>query len=72
MRKRSNWNTTLPTPVIPVGPTSFELTVQELGLTPTQYKQSRELKSWVSKNKNSKYVPPDLLKAWGLAVNEEG
>jgi hypothetical protein len=49
--------------------TSFEQSVTRLGLQPSEYRASRELREWAAKNKNSKYVPEDLLKAWGLLVD---
>jgi hypothetical protein len=56
---------------IPILPTSFEQVVSSLGLTPHQYHESTQLKDWVSKNKNSKFVPVDLLQAWGMTVKAE-
>jgi hypothetical protein len=50
--------------------TSFEQVVKKLGLSPEQYKDSARLKEWVRRNMDEKYVPPDLLKAWGFD-NEE-
>ena len=49
---------------------SFDKVVQALGLTPEQYLTSVPLKEWVRSNKDEKYVPPDLLKAWGFSVDE--
>lgn len=51
--------------------TSFDRVVEALGLTPDQYVSSMPLKQWVLMNKDEKYVPPDLLKAWGLSDEEE-
>ena len=45
-------------------PTSFEEIVKQLRLSPADYKQSIQLKEWVQKNKDQKYVPLDLLRAW--------
>ena len=47
-----------------VEPSSFEELVRKLGLLPEQYVDSVQLKDWVRKNKDQKYVPSDLLKAW--------
>lgn len=58
-------------PTSPHGETTFEYIVRRLGLLPSQYTTSRELKEWVRKNKDSKYVPPQLLEAWGFNVNDE-
>jgi hypothetical protein len=51
-------------------PSSFDKVVQALGLTPEQYISSLALREWVRSNKDEKYVPPDLLKAWGFTVDE--
>jgi hypothetical protein len=52
-------------------PSSFEEVVKELRLSPAEYEHSVELKDWVRKNKDQKYVPSDLLKAWDLEVQED-
>ena len=46
--------------------TSFEQMVKKLGLAPDQYKNSALLKDWVRRNMDEKYVPSDLLRAWGF------
>jgi len=51
-----------------VTPSAFEQQVQKLDLTPDQYQQSVRLREWARNNMNSKYVPEDLLKAWGLTI----
>ena len=50
---------------------SFEKMVDSLKLAPEQYQSSAELREWVLRNKDGKYVPPDLLKAYGFQVNLE-
>lgn len=50
--------------------TSFDKVVAALGLTPEQYEHSSELKRWVLQNKDEKYVPLSLLKAWSLAGDD--
>ena len=50
--------------------TSFDRVVTVLGLGPEQYKSSVRLKEWVRKNKDDKYVPPELLKHWGFIEDE--
>jgi hypothetical protein len=50
---------------------SFEKVVHSLKLSPDQYQSSAELRDWVFRNKDEKYVPPDLLKAFGFQVNLE-
>ena len=49
-----------------VSVSSFESEVKALGLSPEQYEGSSKLKTWVGKNKDHKYVPPNLLQAWGF------
>jgi len=53
----------------PQGASSFEHLVASLGLSPAEYVNSAELKEWVRRNKDHKYVPPELLAAWGFTVN---
>ena len=50
---------------------SFDRVVDFLKLSPEQYQSSTELREWVLRNKDHKYVPPDLLKAFGFQVNLE-
>jgi hypothetical protein len=50
---------------------SFERLVQALCLAPDQYSASPELKAWVRRNKNYKYVPPDLLATFGFKPGAE-
>ena len=49
-----------------VQPSSFEQIVRKLRLSPDQYLGSVQLKEWVGKNKDQKYLPSDLLKAWNF------
>ena len=55
----------------PLSESSFERVVDSLKLSPEQYQSSLELREWVLRNKDHKYVPPDLLKAFGFQVNLE-
>jgi hypothetical protein len=57
--------------VTPHGESSFEHVVRRLQLSPSQYVSSAELKEWVCKNKDQKYVPPYLLDLWGFDVDDE-
>jgi hypothetical protein len=50
--------------------TSFDHLVKILGLSPDEYENSLQLKEWVRRNKDEKYVPSDLLKAWGFSEEE--
>jgi hypothetical protein len=52
-------------------PSSFEEMVRAMKLDPAEYEQSHELKDWVRHNKDHKYVPLELLKAWGFDVKGE-
>jgi hypothetical protein len=71
--QRATTNSNSPGPLNP--PTllesSFERVVDFLKLSPEQYQSSTELREWVLQNKDHKYVPPDLLKAFGFHVNLE-
>ena len=55
--------------ITPQGSSAFEHIARRLGLTPSQYATSAELKEWVRKNKDSKYGPPHLLDLWGFEVD---
>jgi hypothetical protein len=48
---------------------TFEQLARNLGLKPDGYESSVELKAWVFKNKDQKYVPSELLEAWGFVVD---
>lgn len=48
--------------------TKFEQVVLDFKLQPDQYIRSARLREWVSRNKNSKYIPEPLLEAWGFKV----
>lgn len=51
--------------------TSFERVVEELGLSPSEYLTSAMLRDWVSRNKDQRYVPSELLKAFGFEVSSD-
>lgn len=57
--------------IAPQGSSAFERVARRLGLSPSQYATSAELKEWVRRNKDHKYVPPQFLEAWGFNVNDE-
>jgi hypothetical protein len=65
-RGNSNWGKPGANADIPAGPCSFDEIVNTLRLSPAEYEHSVPLKAWVQKNKDQKYVPPDLLHAWHL------
>ena len=52
-------------------PSSFEQIVKALNISPEEYESSPELKEWVRRNKDHKYVPTGLLEAFGFHVNTE-
>jgi hypothetical protein len=70
-KKRGNpdWCRPGPFGTLVASPSSFESLTKALRLTPEDFQASSLLKEWVSKNKNYKYVPLDLLEAWGLSVD---
>ncbi len=47
-------------------PSAFEQTVKIFKLSPEQYVDSVALKEWVLANKHNKFVPEQLLEAWGF------
>ena len=49
----------------------FEKVVEDLNLSPCDYLTSPELRDWVFRNKDDKYVPSDLLEAFGFEVGTE-
>ncbi len=53
-----------------VAESDFDRIVRELRLVPEQYASSNALRDWACKNKDSRYVPLDLLKAWGFTPNK--
>jgi hypothetical protein len=53
---------------IPNTPSSFEEVARRLNLSEKQYRSSIPLKEWAQKHKDSKYVPQDLLEAWGIVA----
>ena len=69
--KPPNWGKPEVNTVPYVGASSFEDVVKKLRLSPTEYESSIQLKDWVRKNKDHKYVPSALLQAWGLEVKGE-
>ena len=70
-RGNPNWGKPDLTNVPYTGSTSFEEVVKKLRLGPADYHRSAELREWVQRNKDQKYVPVDLLEAWDLTVKEE-
>lgn len=72
VKRRGNPNWGKPEPfVMSTSITSFESVAKSLGLSPDQYESSMKLKDWVQRNKDQKYVPQDLLEAWGFKAASE-
>jgi len=71
--RRGNPQFTNPVAIGPPLPSqsSFERVVEELRLSPSQYVTSPRLRDWVSRNKDQKYVPSELLKAFGFEVSTD-
>ena len=64
-RGNPNWGKFVPIPALI---TEFELQVERLGLTKTQYADSTPLRRWCERNRNRIYVPEWLLDEWGITV----
>jgi hypothetical protein len=60
-------------PFSPMVPTlsAFEEAVKELKLQPDQYLHSTRLREWAQRNRNSKFIPESLLKAWGFETTKQ-
>ena len=66
-KRRGNPNWCKPdTGPAPASPSAFEKVVESLRLSPDQYQSSLPLREWVRKNKDQKYVPQELLEAFGF------
>ena len=52
-------------------PSSFEQIVKELNISHGEYRRSLELKEWVRRNKDDKYVPTEVLKVFGFQVESD-
>lgn len=69
MRNKGNPNWGKPWEYTPSTPTSFEEEVRRLGLAEKDYEGSAALKEWARRNKDAKFVPSELLTAWGLSAS---
>jgi len=67
-RTKGNQNWGKPYGDLPNTPTSFDEMVRQLKLSEKEYRSSIPLKKWAQKNKDSKYVPQELLEAWDIEV----
>ena len=70
-RGNPNWGKPEGAVVANAAPTSFEDIVKKLRLRRVDYLSSEQLKDWVRKNKDRKYVPLDLLEAWNFEAEDE-
>ena len=70
-RGNPNWGKPDLHPTARIQANSFEEIVRKLRLSPEQYVNSVQLKDWVRKNKDQKYVPSELLKAWDFDAPSE-
>jgi len=71
MQRTVNRNFTKPGAIGPIvfSPSSFERIVSSLKISPEEYRSSPELKEWVRRNEDHRYVPTDLLKVFGFQVD---
>jgi len=66
-KRRGNPNWGKPEPyILSTSICSFDSLVKMLKLTPDQYESSEELKRWSERNKDSKYIPQELLQVWNI------
>ena len=70
MSRHGNPNWGKPCLPLPYLLTEFEQQVEELGLHPSEYEVSAQLRNWCRSNAHTRYVPEYLLKLWGIKVNE--
>ena len=63
--RHGGWGTGYQTPKNPEI-TQFEKQVKRLGLQEHEWRHSIQLKAWVSRYKHHRFVPEDLLIAWGM------
>jgi hypothetical protein len=69
-RGNPNWTNPLRQNSVQARANGFDEMVRDLGLSVDEYETSTELKEWVRKNRNEKYVPPELLEAWQFLTDE--
>ena len=63
-RGNPNWGSGQQPRIAPAAATEFEWKLQELGLTNETCVSSVQLRTWCAQNKNHRYIPEWLLKAW--------
>jgi len=70
MRRSVNRHFTKPgTTRLITHPSSFEQVVRAVKISPGEYRDSSELKEWVRRNKDDRYVPTEVLKVFGFQVD---
>jgi len=65
-RGNPNWCQPQPPSAYAATASEFELQTRKLALRPDEYVDSEALKEWARRNKDHKFVPSDLLQAWGF------
>ena len=68
MARRGNPNWGKPPEALRARPTEFEMQVERLRLTKSEYVRSNALRWWCERNRNRRYVPEWLLEAWEMQV----
>jgi hypothetical protein len=66
-RGNRTWSQGIVAPIKPTV-TEFERVVARLQLEPDQYIGSQQLREWAEKNKDIRYIPERLLKAWRIPL----
>jgi hypothetical protein len=74
-KKRGNpnwgWGTPEPNGAVTPAMSEFQHVARGFNLQPNEYVDSTELRAWASRNKDSKFIPEVLLKAWGLEAESK-
>jgi len=65
-RGNPNWCQPQPPSAYAATASEFELQTKKLALRPDEYVDSEALKEWARRNKDHKFVPSELLQAWGF------
>lgn len=68
-RGNPDWGRSQNFGAVPPIVTEFERVTRELGLKETEFSNSPQLKQWVKRHRNTRYVPEHLLKYWGMEVD---
>ena len=55
----------------PLVASSFDEVVRQLKLVPEEYASSAQLRAWVLRYKDEKYVPTEVLKVFGIDCEDE-